>query len=415
MRIGRIVKHSRRGSIIRIFPCLLLLVVLPVSAAWAWQIGHTQATWTDPARSNRSIPTEIYYPAVIAGESVPVGDGTAQFPVVVFGHGYLMVWSAYQNIWETLATEGYIVAFPKTEGSLFPDHGQFGLDLAFLVNKLRTEGTNPTSAFFGRVASSSAVMGHSMGGGASILAAADDPGITAVVNLAAAETNPSAIAAAQAVSVPVLMFAGSLDCVAPPAQHQIPIYEALASDCRTIITLTGGSHCQFAESNFNCSLGELSCSPTLTRSQQHDLVNLFMIPWLAWTLDGDTAAWEQFQSLLAGQGGITHQQDCPAAAAEEETRSPASDAPALRIMPNPFQQNAAITFDLGKAVSVELAIYNSGGRLVRTLVNEVIPSGRRRIEWNGTDSSGRSLPCGIYLCRLRAGDHLETRTMVRVR
>jgi len=32
--------------------------------------------------------------------------------------------------------------------------------------------------------------------------------------------------------------------------------------------------------------------------------------------------------------------------------------------------------------------------------------------WRGTDSSGRSVAAGVYLCRLESGGLVETRTMV---
>lgn len=38
--------------------------------AQPYAVGHTQITYTDPARAGRSIQTEIYYPAATAGEQV---------------------------------------------------------------------------------------------------------------------------------------------------------------------------------------------------------------------------------------------------------------------------------------------------------------------------------------------------------
>jgi dienelactone hydrolase len=61
---------------------------------------------------------------------------------------------------------------------------------------LEEQNADPASWLFGQVATAQfGVSGHSMGGGASILAAAADARIKAVANLAAAETNPSAIQA----------------------------------------------------------------------------------------------------------------------------------------------------------------------------------------------------------------------------
>jgi dienelactone hydrolase len=140
--------------------------------------------------------------------------------------------SAYRCFADSLVPYGYILLLPRTEGGISPSHQQFGLDLRFLNEQMKTEGRTPTSFFYQRVAPTSAIMGHSMGGGASFLAAAAYTGVTTVVNFAAAETNPSSIQAAKQVTVPVLMFIGENDGVTPPAQHQLPMFDSCASTCK---------------------------------------------------------------------------------------------------------------------------------------------------------------------------------------
>jgi hypothetical protein len=168
-------------SLFRIHVCsmkktlLLFIAALPV-LLFAQGIGHTTVTYTDPARSNRQIATEIYYPAATTANNVPISPGT--YPVIVFGHGFVMVYSAYQNIWNALVPQGYIVAFPTTEGSLSPVHADFGADLAFLVGAIQADGNNASSLFYQHVATRSAIMGHSMGGGCSFLAAENNVNIT---------------------------------------------------------------------------------------------------------------------------------------------------------------------------------------------------------------------------------------------
>ena len=294
---------------------LLLISYVLVSAsvpAQSWEIGNTPITFTDPNRNNRTIPTEIFYPANTSGTDVPPADG--EFPVIAFGHGFIMVYSAYQYLWEALVPEGYIMAFPTTEGSAIPapDHLEFGLDLKFLVDKIKSEGQNPASPFYGHVADSSAIMGHSMGGGASFLAVENTTDISAMITFAAAETNPSAIAAAQQVTIPTLVFSGSDDCVTPPDQHQVPMYNNLGADCKTFISITGGGHCYFANYNFNCSLGELFCNPaaSITRQEQHSIVLAHLIPYLDFMLKGNISSWESFNNLLNNPNDITLQQTC---------------------------------------------------------------------------------------------------------
>jgi len=278
--------------------------------AQPYPIGHTTTAYIDPSRNNRQIPTEIYYPGQTEGENVPVAAGS--FPVLSFGHGFVMTLDAYLDFSNNLVPQGYILVLPNTETSFSPGHADLGLDLAFLINMMRDNGNDPGSLFYGAVAGESAVMGHSMGGGASFLAAAGDTGITAIANFAAAITTPSSVTAAASIEIPALMFSGSADCVTPPSQQQQPMYDSLASDCKTLVSVTGGGHCYFADYNLLCTFGENSCSPnlTITREQQQDATFDLLIPWLAFTLKGDAAAWEEFNDSLQSSTRITYQQDC---------------------------------------------------------------------------------------------------------
>lgn len=276
-----------------------------------FSIGHTTITYTDPARAGRSIQTEIYYPATSVGTSVPVSVGT--FPLIVFGHGFVMTWDAYQNFWDDLVPQGYIVAFPRTEGSISPSHAEFGKDLKFLVSKLQSESaTNTASLFYNHINTKSAIMGHSMGGGSAFLAAESNLDITTMITFAAANTTPPSIDAATNVTVPSLVFSGENDCVAPPITHQIPMYDSLASGCKTFISIKGGAHCEFANSNFNCSFGQSTCTPTptITRTQQQDAVSDLLKLWLEYYLKDNCNSWNIFNDSLAASPRITHQQNC---------------------------------------------------------------------------------------------------------
>ncbi len=253
-------------------------------------------TFTDPARGNRPLPCELFYPAITAGENTPVAAG--HFPVLIFGHGFQMGFDSYTYFKNAMVPAGYVLVFPKTETSLAPSHAEYGADLAFLVTQMKLEGSTPASPFCNHIDSTSAIMGHSMGGGASFLGCKNNTGPTAMVTWAAAETNPSAISAAADVTIPALVFAADGDCVTPPATNQIPMYDSLASGCKVYISIKGGGHCYFADANFICSLGEFGCAAfTINRAQQHittlDFTKLFLDHHLknlpgAWTVFNDS-------------------------------------------------------------------------------------------------------------------------------
>lgn len=288
---------------------LIMLLVFAVVGVFAqsYQIGHTTLSFIDTSRNNRQVPTEVYYPALAAGEDVPVASG--QFPVLSFGHGFVITINAYSNFRDAMVPRGYILALPNTETGLLPDHLDLALDLSFILKALDSAHLNSGSIFFGHIDPHAAVMGHSMGGGAAMLAASGDSSITAVVNFAAANTNPSAILAATSIYCPALLFAGSEDCVTPPLQHQEPMYDSLASPIKTLITITGGGHCYFANYNFFCAVGEASCTPnpTISREEQQDVTFDFLNLWLDCYLKGDQDSFEIFLDSLTSSPRIDYQ------------------------------------------------------------------------------------------------------------
>lgn len=283
------------------------------------QIGHMTKTFIDVARNNRSIQTEIYYPATTAGNNATAVQD--QFPVIVFGHGFVMAWDAYQNIWEELVPKGYILVFPRTEGNAFStDHQKFGWDLQFLVTEMQVEGALNTSLLYNVIHPNTALMGHSMGGGASFLAADSlctngNINLKTLIGLAPAESSTngvSSIASASNITVPSLILSGVQDGVTPPMEHHIPMYNALASNCKTILKIIGGAHCYFANSNVACDFGESTSSSgiSISRLEQHQVLFDFVNPWLEFTLKSTCGSFEEFQDSVSQSTRITFDQQC---------------------------------------------------------------------------------------------------------
>lgn len=370
---------------------LLLNFVALSSWAQSFQVGHLQQTFIDSSRSNRSISAEIYYPATTAGNNVSIASG--QFPVLVFGHGFVMTWSVYAPVWNAIVPSGYIMVFPTTETGFLPSHTNFGKDIAYLVGAMKAEGTNPTSPFFGSVATKSAVMGHSMGGGSAFLAVQYDTSITALATLAAANTNPPSIAAATSISIPSIVIAGANDCVAPPADHQLPMYNSLSSVCKTYVSITGASHCQFANSNINCSLGEATCSPTaaIASAAQHTITSDLLLPWLNYFLKNDNSSGTQFQNLITASAGITSQQNCalvPTLLTEEANRA------AITIFPNPFCGSTTLHTNVDM-FNATLKVYTLYGQEVLQLNN---------LNGQTIALSRDNIASGVYFVKLTEGD-----------
>ncbi len=85
---------------------------------------------------------------------------------------------------------------------------------------------------------------------------------------------------------------------------------------------------------------------------------------------------------------------------------PMTKSQLLQNRPNPFGVGGTtISFNVKRStLNVSLKVYDLGGRLVRTLVNEARDPGCHMVSWDGRDSSGREVAAGVYFCRLSATD-----------
>lgn len=72
-------------------------------------------------------------------------------------------------------------------------------------------------------------------------------------------------------------------------------------------------------------------------------------------------------------------------------------------VPNPFNAQTEIRYDLPEAGSVSLVIYNSMGQVVQTMVSGYREAGRYRAVWDGKDGLGYDVASGVYVLKLRAG------------
>jgi hypothetical protein len=81
-------------------------------------------------------------------------------------------------------------------------------------------------------------------------------------------------------------------------------------------------------------------------------------------------------------------------------------------VPNPFNPTTTIEYTLAVSGHVTLAVYDTQGRLVRTLVDGVRDHGPGKAVWNATDNDGRQVATGVYYYRLVTGKHVETKKMV---
>jgi hypothetical protein len=83
--------------------------------------------------------------------------------------------------------------------------------------------------------------------------------------------------------------------------------------------------------------------------------------------------------------------------------------------PNPFTSGTSIGFDLPRSGRVIIEVMDISGRVVRTLVDEVMPAGIHSTAWRGEGAAGEAAGPGVYFVRMNAGEFSATRKMMLLR
>lgn len=341
--------------------CFFSMFFLCGFANAQWEVGQTDWLLIDESRDDREIPCSVWYPAVASGSEIEPEMGT--FPSFVMAHGFLISSMDYTGLAEALVGAGYVFVSLATEEGFVTSHGDYGLDLAFVANRT-AEGDIPgllSESTNGRVA----IGGHSVGGGASWLAAAQNPDIDAVVAMAPAETNVSAIAAGENITVPVLVLSGSADAVTSPSDQHEPIYNAAVnSPCRAFVSIEEGGHCGFADPGTLCDLTEFGFSG-LSNAEQLALTLAMAVPWLNYFVRDEPSGLDEMSAMAASSPILSLDLSCAMGIAVQKF-------PFWQIYPNPSQGAGKIenqsceilTFrvfnGLGQQVMSDLDIYPSG-------------------------------------------------------
>ena len=99
---------------------ILFLLSLPSFAIY--KVGSTSKYVSN---GPRNIPNNVYYPATVDGINTPIINDGSKFPVISFGHGFVMQPTAYNWLVNALVPYGYILAFPGTETGVPPSHSKF--------------------------------------------------------------------------------------------------------------------------------------------------------------------------------------------------------------------------------------------------------------------------------------------------
>jgi len=379
-------------------PARITLVLL---LAWTLQARSAilQASFeaADPARPGRVVPTLAVAPAV----------ATAPCPLLIIGHATMTPADHYLDLAEPLAEAGWLVLIPDSEPGLPGDQPALAADMLCLVDMAR-DGAAPWPSELPPVSGDWALMGHSLGGGAAVLAAAESSPDALVLLAPQDRARPSMIALAGGVRAPTLLLTGELDCLTPPEQHHDPLHQALDAVPRAMVRLLGGGHCGFATPCEPCVGAELGCPSELSADVMQAITLGLARPWLDWHVRGENEAHGQLLAALSGPH------------VSSDLVEPVTAAPPLattRLRLTSASVGAGVfswRLDGESEVAEAMAtVFDLRGRRIRSLsARSDGPSMAWR--WDGRDGAGQGAPAGVYVMRVTMGRVVHSSRVVRV-
>jgi hypothetical protein len=83
--------------------------------------------------------------------------------------------------------------------------------------------------------------------------------------------------------------------------------------------------------------------------------------------------------------------------------------------PNPFNPTTEISYALPDARDVNLSIFNVLGQEIRNLAQGTQEAGYHKVTWDGKNSSGQTVPSGVYFYKLEAGNFAQSMKMIMLK
>lgn len=191
-----------------------------------------------------------------------------------------------------LASYGFAVLMLDTNNPR--DNPQIRADaLLAALDTIRGEGVRAGSPIRGKILDDSmAVMGHSMGGGGTLLLANQH---SEQIKAAIPFTPWLPDADFGEVSVPTLVLAGEIDSIASVTTHAWPHYQSLPGGIpRMYVEIAGGNH--FIG---NSTTEDEGLRPNI---DVHDLLGALGVAWLKYFVEGD----EEYRELVYGELPAEH-------------------------------------------------------------------------------------------------------------
>ncbi|MDJ0846806.1 MAG: hypothetical protein QNK04_00355 [Myxococcota bacterium] len=301
-------------------------------------VGRTSFEIVDPDRGDRTLPVDVWYPAVDDGATPPsvydlvvasiVSDRALDSPPVAYGAFPLLIFShgsggvRYQSYFlcEQLASHGFIVAsadhIGNSAGDIFlPEPPPFEtkdrpLDVSLLITRMLEKGIDPADPFFLAIDPFRiGVLGHSFGAFTTLAMASGfedvppDPRVSVIMPIAPATGGLSDEQLAT-IATPTFVLGGTLDDVTPIDPNSVRAFEATNGVPRWRVDLIDAGHnsftniCDFADALLGAGLPpellefllgsiDQGCAPELVPIEEaHRITSLYAVSFFQNQLRG---------------------------------------------------------------------------------------------------------------------------------
>lgn len=229
----------------------------------------------------------IYHPTNVAGP----------FAAIAISPGYTGTKSTMSWWGERLASHGFVVITIDTN-SLYDQPDSRATQLMAALRQLVTFNNTSSHAIYRKIDPNRlGVMGHSMGGGGTLIAARDNPTLKAAIPMAPWNTTTNF----SGITTPTLIVACESDTVAPVSSHASPFYNSIptAATKKGFLEMNNGDHfCVMTGNDYTRIMGK------------------YGISWMKRFMDNDTRyspflCGAQHQADLSNSQISEYRENCP--------------------------------------------------------------------------------------------------------